>query len=197
MALLRERGKLKEAYVALRGELTLLDLESCQIGDDGAEIVAAFLQHDETVREVHLWDCRIGLRGAKAIACALQHNETIRVLSLDGNQITNKGAEALIGALNSNVSIIALNVNANTLNLKAKVIIKYRSRTRNRDLIPAAARRASLYIITAHRTLGNAGDLSILPKEIVKMIAMEVYATRREPIWIRVLSEFERTGKSD
>jgi hypothetical protein len=58
-ALLREHGKDEQAELLMRGELASLTLSQRPISDDGAEIVADFLKHDETVRTVSLWDCRV------------------------------------------------------------------------------------------------------------------------------------------
>ena len=71
--------------------------------------------------------------------------------------------------------------------------IEYLTKTRNRVLIPAAARRASLYLIAARRAtpIADSGILAIFPKEIVKMIAMAVWATRKDPKWIEAVSSDE------
>jgi hypothetical protein len=47
----------------------------------------------------------------------------------------------------------------------------------------------ALYLIAARRVtpIADAGILSIFPKEIVKMIAMAVYATRKDPAWIKAV----------
>ena len=197
VALLREQGQDEEAAALLRGELTKLDLGGCFIGDDGAEIVAGFLKHDETVYSLYLWDCSIGPRGAKAIAESLKPNVTLKGLGLDYNQIRDEGAEALIDALSYNVCMKWLSVDSNNNNiaLKLEVAIEYLTETRNENLIPAAVRRASLSLIAARRNIIDAGNLAIFPKEIVRMIAMELYATRKEPIWIDALTESERTGE--
>jgi hypothetical protein len=89
-----------------------------------------------------------------------------------------------------------LDVIGNIIAPKARATIEYLAGTRNAILIPAAVRRASLSLIAARRNIAGAGILAIFPKEIVKMIAMEVYATRKDPIWIDALSESECTGKS-
>ena len=70
------------------------------------------------------------------------------------------------------------------------VTIEYLTQTRNKVLVPAAARRASLYLITARRAMpvADAGDFAIFPKEIVRMIAMAVWATRKDPAWIEAVS---------
>ena len=196
VALLREHGKDEQVEPLMRGELTELNLDDCEIGDDGAEIVADFLKHDETVIGVSLHNCNIGPRGAKAIAESLKHNQTVEYVNLFENPIGDEGAEALIDALSYNVCMKWLSVFTNMIAPKLEVTITYLTETRNEILIPAAVRRASLSLIAARRNIIDAGNLAIFPKDIVKMIAMEVYATRREPIWINSLNEFERTGES-
>ena len=180
----------------MRGELTDLNLDDCEIGDDGAEIVADFLKHDETVIGVSLHNCNIGPRGAEAIAESLKHNQTVEYVNLFENPIGDEGAEALIDALSYNVCMKWLSVFTNMIAPKLEATITYLTEARNEILIPAAVRRASLSLIAARRHIADAGNLAIIPKEIVKMIAMEVWATRREPVWINALTESERTGES-
>ena len=180
----------------MRGELTELRLYDCQIGDDGAKIVADFLKHNRTLLEVFLYTCNIGPREAKAIAESLKHNKTIELLHLGDNPIGGEGAEALIEALNLNVCIEFLTVTDESAGPQLLATIKYLTETRNFALIPAAVRRTSLYLIAARCNIAGAGILAIFPKEIVRMIAMEVYATRKDPIWINALTESERMGRS-
>ena len=177
----------------MRGELAKLDLDCCSIRADGAEIVADFLKHDETVKRVYLGFCKIGLRGVKVIAESLKHNQTVEYLNLYANPLGDEGAEALIEGLNYNVCIKQLYATGTTPELLAT--IEYLTKTHNEILIPAAVRRASLCLIAARLNITNAGNLAVFPKEIVKMIAMQVYATRREPIWINALTESERTER--
>jgi hypothetical protein len=72
------------------------------------------------------------------------------------------------------------------------------SQTRNEILIPAAVRRASLLLVGTRRSLplSDAGMFSMMPKEIVRMVAMKVWASRRDPIWIQSLSHSQQTGES-
>ena len=179
----------------MQGELVELHLNGRQIGDDGAEIVADFLKHDQTLKSVWFHTCcNIGPRGAKAIAESLKHNQTVEEMSLFRNQIGDEGAEALIEALSYNVCMKWLDTSYVAPRLQATM--KHLTETRNIILIPAAARRASLSLIAARRNIADVGLLAIFPKEIVRMIAMEVWATRKEPIWINALTESERTGES-
>ena len=83
----------------------------------------------------------------------------------------------------------------NNITAEQRETFQYLTHTRNKDLIPAAVRRASLYLIAARRIIDDAGALSCFPKEIVKMIAMQLWATRKEPIWIQALSESEQRGE--
>ena len=179
------------------GELVTMNLSFCPIGDNGAEIVADYLKHDETVMKVYLHRCNIGPRGAKAIAESLKHNRTVELLILYSNPIGDEGADSLIDALTYNVCIEVLNVIANRIASELRATINYLTKTRNKFMIPTAARRASLFLIAARRNITDSGNLAIFPKEIVKMIAMELYATRKDPIWINTLTESERTGKKD
>ena len=60
--------------------LKVLDLSRCQLRDDGAVKVAAFIKVDDTVEELRLWNNNIGPRGNKALADALNHNKAVRRL---------------------------------------------------------------------------------------------------------------------
>ena len=175
----------------------VLDLHCCLIYDEGAVLVADFLKHDETVREVLLYGCYIGTCGVWAIAEALKCNRTVVYLHLGDNPIADVGAKYLIDALNSNTCLRFLNVRGqNSIAPESEAVIDYLTETRNSTLIPTAVRRASLSMIAARRTIASAGILKCLPKEIVKMIATKVWETRKDPVWLEILSETERKGKS-
>ena len=192
--LLTKHGREKDAEKLMRGELEWLNLGYCQLGDDGAVKVAAFIKVNDTVEKVWLSNNSIGPRGAKAIADALKHSKKVWYLSLGGNQIGDEGGDAFIDALSHNVSITALYVNGNNIAPESMATIEYLTQTRNHVLIPAAAaRRASLYLIAARcaTPIADAGDFAIFPKEIVRLIAMAVYATRKDPKWIDAVSSDE------
>ena len=195
--LLREHEKDEDAGLAMRGELTDLYLNACGIGDDQAIIVAEFLKLDERVLAVHLRDCRIGQRGVEAIAEALRLNDKVEYLSLVDNELGDEGAEIIIDALSHNVCVKKIFIWANGIASKTETAIEYLTFTRNAVLIPAAVRCASLFLIAARSNIADARSLSIFPKEIVRMIAMKVWATRKDSAWIEALSEPERTGKEE
>ena len=184
----------RQAEALMRGQLISLALFDRDIGDDGAEIVADFLKHDETVRGVFLSSCLVGLLGIKAIAEALMHNKTVENMQLFCNSIGDRGAEALINALNYNVCIKGLAVLYSHVSDSLMAQLKYLTETRNKILVPSAVRRVSLSLIAARRTFAGAGTLSCFPKEIVEMIAIKVWATRNHPEWLLALTESERTA---
>ena len=195
-ALLREHKKDAQAELILRGELIKLDLNCCHIGDPGAESLAEFFKGDATVKNAVLWGCNIGPRGAEAIADALKHNDTLCILHLPQNDFGDEGAHALIDALSHNVAMKKLSVTFGTgMADESRATIDHLSQTRNEILIPAAVQKISFLLIAARCSPIGAGDFSVFPKEIVKMIAMQVWATRKDPIWIQALSVFERTGE--
>jgi hypothetical protein len=189
VTLLTKHGMEEQAEKLMRGELKELYLSGCWIGDDGAVTVAAFIKVDDTLEKVWLWSNNIGPRGAEALADALKCNKKVWYLSLNGNHIGDDGAEALLDALSHNVCLTVLYVYNNNIAPESEATIKYLTETRNAILIPAAVRRASLYLIAARRAtpIADAGILSIFPKEIVRLIAMAVWATRKDPKWIEVV----------
>jgi hypothetical protein len=149
--LMKERGKEKDAKKLMQGELKGLDLRGCELGHDGAVTVAAFIKIDDTVEQVYLYNCNIGPRGAKAIADALKRNKKVWFLNLISNQIGDEGANAFINALSDNVCLMGLPIFSNNISPESMATIKYLTETRNKVLVPAAARRASLYLIAARR----------------------------------------------
>jgi hypothetical protein len=186
--LLRKHDMEEYAEKLMRSELKVLNLINCELGDDGAVKVAAFIKDDDSVEKVLLWGNNIGPRGAKALADALKHNKKVSYLDLTSNPFGDGEADAFIDALSHNVCITELYVD-DDIAPESMVTIEYLTQTRNAILIPAATRRASLYLIAARRAtpIADAGHLAIFPKEIVRLIAMAVWATRKDPKWIEAV----------
>ena len=57
--------------------------------------------------------------------------------------------------------------------------------SRNKTAVPDAVRRSALFLIGICRSTNfkGMGEFAILPKEVVRLIAMAVWATRRSPKW--------------
>ena len=146
------------------------------------------------LKTVVLYDCDIGLDGVKVLAEAIKLNKSVEHLNLEENNFRDDalaGGEALIDALKFNVCITYLDVFDNDISDEALAIISYLTRTRNEFLVPAAVRQAALCLVSARCSIGDSGILSVFPKEIVKMIAMNVWATRKDPVWIEAVSDPE------
>jgi hypothetical protein len=189
VVLMRGRGKVEDADKLMFGELRMLDLISCQLGDFEARVLAAFIKVDETVQRVYLnWNA-IGPLGVEAIADAFKHNKTVWFLDLYSNPIGQESEDVFIDALSRNACLTVFGLWGNNISPKSITKIEFLTKTRNAVLIPAAVRRASLYLIAARRTISDAGILAIFPKEIVKMISMAVWATRKDPEWIEAVSD--------
>ena len=188
-ALLVATGRIEQATATAVGQLTGLGLShgGCQIGDDGAEIIAAFLETNTSVTHAHLAHCNIGPRGVRAIAEVLKHNKSLWHLNLSDNKIGVEAIQLLIAALDRNVCIRHLWVSGSAPAPLAT--LKYLTEVRNAKLIPAAVRKAALCLISARQSLcrDSMGVLAIFPKELVKLIAMQVWATRCDPKWIEAI----------
>ena len=82
---------------ALMVNQTLLELNinKNKIGDDGIAAIAGSLSNSNiTLLDVE-W-CNIGLVGATSLAAALSSNQNIRELNLDDNVITDDGARLIM-----------------------------------------------------------------------------------------------------
>ena len=147
------------------------------------------LVYNDTVKRLGLTLNKIGPRGTAKLAAALKSNKTRCTLDLSGNQIGEDGAEALMAALSFNACITSLDLFACGVSNKSMTTLEYLTKTRNAVLIPAAVRRAFLFLITIRGTVirDGMGDFATLPRGIVRMIAMEIWSLRRDPIWIHAL----------
>ena len=152
-----------------------------------------YLIYNKTVTNVDLAVNRISTRGARALAFVLRTHKALQSLDLSDNEISDAGAVSLIAALNHNVSVTRLNISGNVPGIKvtprSMATIKYLTQVRNAKIIPAAVRSAALFLvgIRSSRKTEGMGVLAFFPKEIVLMIAVEVWATRLDPKWIDVL----------
>mmetsp|Transcript_48181 Transcript_48181/g.65613 ORF Transcript_48181/g.65613 Transcript_48181/m.65613 type:complete len:761 (-) Transcript_48181:297-2579(-) len=92
-------------------ECTELDLGSTDLGDDGAELVAAALHGNRRVVLLDLMSNGIGDRGAAALARTLVADDNVlEVLDLYANRIGDEGSAALARALRNNTSLSVLDL---------------------------------------------------------------------------------------
>lgn len=197
--LLIEHRKPGLAEAAKLGELTRLELCGLQMSDDEAEIIAAFLARDKTVTMLWLDHNDIRTRGASSIAVALESNRTLVWISLNYNQVGNKGAERFASALSSsNVSLRNCVLWNNFVSPVLQERVNFLCKRRNKCFIPEIVRRAALSLVLARRSadFNDMGIFRTCPKEIVKFIAQEVWATRTDPAWIAVVADEEESEDS-
>ena len=178
-----------EAVVALvdgiRGNESLrgLNLSYCGISDDGAIALASLLQHGSHLETLGLYGNEIEEAGLIALAIALKHNRKLQYLDFSLNPgCHGEGIEnAFIPVFQSNVTLLKL---AGIRSPKIEALL-----LRNKELVPAAVRRAALLLIGIRRSTDfeGMGDFAVFPKDIVRSIAQTVWATRRDPIWIQAL----------
>ena len=178
MVLLAFRSADDETLVPalLSGEpIQSLNLSWCDLNDD-ADVVADFVCTRRDLVQVDLNGNKIGLRSAIAIAKAVRCS--VRRLSLLNNCVGNEGAAALMEALDSNPSMDSLSLGCrldNCIFSEACARIEALENC-NRTLIPGAVRDICLSMMGIRNgsNHGGMGSLAIFPKEIVKIIAMEV-----------------------
>ena len=155
-----------------------------KISDDGAVALVAFLANDSKLESLSLFGNEIKGAGMKALANALKHNQSMQHLNVDWNPgASEQGVkEAFIDVLvESNVSLIWLE------GMKSSKIAALL--LRNKLEIPAVVRSAALLLIGIRQStdIEGMGNFAVFPKDIVRLIAQTVWATRREPIWIQAL----------
>ncbi|CAF3407049.1 unnamed protein product [Rotaria socialis] len=95
--------------------LTLLGLDTNQIGDSGAQYLGEALKTNKSLTLLQLQTNQIGDSGAQYLADALKVNKTLNILYLRENQIGDTGAQHLGNALKTNQSLQNLQLQNNKI----------------------------------------------------------------------------------
>lgn len=191
--------------------LQILQISDNQIGVVGVARLCEALLVTSTLKELYFATNQLGVDAAVLLAEALKSNRSLRLLNLDGNFIEDEGAARFAEALKINASLKALylagnriweqgavhladalEMNASLTQLYVSTSNKELTRTfdelvnRNKRLV-SMVRFAALFLIGIRNgaTHAGMGAFGRLPKEVVKMIAMRVWATCGQPEWIR------------
>ena len=174
--------------------LEFLGLDACRLGDREAFVFADVLRHNTGLKELDLVENEIGVSGLVEMARALRVNRSLQNFWFGPNSDKEKDVEdAFVDTLCMNVCLTHVGLDRRLGGEEVEVIGNPSLEPvlrRNRERIPAAVRRAALLLIGVCRFSTNyegMGDFAIVPKDVVKLIAMEVWATRTDPIWIQVL----------
>jgi len=95
--------------------VTNIDLDSNEIGAEGAKEIAEALKKNSSVTTIDLWGNKIGADGAKAIAEALAENSSVTKINLRYNDIGDDGAKEIAEALKKNSSVNDINLSSNAI----------------------------------------------------------------------------------
>ena len=97
------------------GALTLLDLSSNDLGDNGVYEISKALQVNLTIKQLFMLKSNIGVRGGLSLAVALCHNHTLEDLYLSRNKILDDGAIAFGESLRTNRTLKHLDIAQNNI----------------------------------------------------------------------------------
>ena len=92
-----------------------VDLQHCQIGNDGAIALAQALEQNTTLTSIDLPKNEIGNDGVIAIAKALKLNTTLTSIKLSSNDIGYESAIALAQALENNTVLTLVDLSKNEI----------------------------------------------------------------------------------
>ena len=97
------------------GALTLLDLSSNDLGENGVYEISKALQVNLTIKQLFLYKSNIEVRGALSLAVALCYNHTLEGLDLYDNKILDDGAIAFSESLKTNRTLKHLDIAQNNI----------------------------------------------------------------------------------
>lgn len=95
---------------------TLLDMNGCNIGDEGAKKLAIALRNNSIITQAHFHSNKIGDEGIKYLAETFETLPNLNHLYLYDNRIGNNGAIKLFLSLKNVKSLRTLDIRNNTFN---------------------------------------------------------------------------------
>jgi Ran GTPase-activating protein (RanGAP) involved in mRNA processing and transport len=114
--------------------LQILDLSENPIGPRGGQLIGDALASNSRLRQLNVNHCDLFQDGCNAIFQALQHsNNTLEVLSLNGNNFGDTGCEALASMLRNNNKLRVLDIQENSICYDGICVLS-RALARNRTL---------------------------------------------------------------
>ena len=172
---------------ALKINTTLreVDLGYNEVGDDGAKHISDALKMNIRLTSLNLRQNNICCDGATYLAESLKANTILKNLVLLNNRIDNVGAKQLAKALEMNVVLTSFAIQNNP----GYKCISYCAFIFDRNVDICKIIRSCIYYIIGIRKKGYLDDMGFfgkLPKEIVFVIAKEVWASRGSCGWLAV-----------
>lgn len=171
--------------------LKILDASATAIGDVGVARLAKTLELG-TLKLLDLSRCQFGCSGAARLAEALCVNSSLIQLHIWHNNITRNGVRELVDALKVNGCLLEFGFDFHDFGYgeQVKALLE-----RNHNLV-STARSAALFLIGIRcgTNLQGMGDLGRLSKDVVILIAKQVWATRGQREWIQAALETKLPG---
>ena len=170
--------------------LKSITFRSCSITNQGARDFSHLLIHNSVLKRLDLLCNNIDLVGMQYLAEALTQNQSLEYLMVHLNSDCDSKPDSKELSIDlESLFAQALAKNASLLCLAAGTSVSASLIMRNRIDIPIAARRSALYLIGVTRSTNydGMGLMAVFPKEIVEISAKEVWATRKDPVWIQAL----------
>ena len=173
-----------------------LELSNCAMRDNMAVVFADALKVNTGLKTLDFSSNNIGVSGLVALARALRVNRNLQKFWFDDRdeELVKDVEVACVDMLCVNVCLTYVGQDPDgyedTVAYQPPRLSWAPLLCRNEERIPAAVRRAALLVIGVCRRSTNyegMGAFAIVPKDVVKLIAMEVWATRTDPIWIQAL----------
>ena len=156
---------------------------SSSIGNQGLFALAEFVRLSTKLKYLHLMaHNQVAKEGTIAIAEGLKENVLLETMILEF--ASEQGVEAaFIDALEHNVTLTQLTLRRCSDATIGNLLL------RNKNLIPAAVRRAALMLIgiCGSNNYEGMGKFATFPKDVLRLLAQAVWATRRDPVWIQAL----------
>ena len=181
--------------------MKFLNLSSCGFGDDAAVAFAEMLKWNTGLEILTLCDNEISSAGNLALARAVGGNRSLKRLRFGSflKATDSSVDDAFVEMLAQNVCLTGLGLDyfregeipSEFLTVNG---LRYKPFLHRNERITDAVRHAALLLIGICRSATNfdgMGAFAVCPKDVVRLIAMQLWATRTDPIWIQALPEIE------
>ena len=177
-----DRGEVFAAYFANDDCCDMIDLGGNGLSARAGKAFAECLKTNKRLLSLQMNTNELLDQGAIYLGEALRYNSTLESLGLINNNIGPKGAAALVEGLKRNSSLKELRIAGNhnfgdDAREAVKVLLERNAR------IPGIVQSAALLLVGTRK----ASSFANFPKEIVQLIAREVWATRKDRTWLEAV----------
>lgn len=116
--IMKEGAKVLAAALEENNSLRMLDLSQCKIGVSGTYVIANALKKNSTLTHLNLYRNKVDVDGARSLREALKVNNTLEFLDVGHNRLREKGIKALTDGIceNPNSKLKQLGVRFNFIN---------------------------------------------------------------------------------